>query len=463
MNTVHHLQNTIGGVLATATGRDSDPRRTPLGRVVTDSRKIRPGDVFWALAGPKYDGTDFARDAFGRGAAGAVVGRSVDAPGDRWLLTVNNTLEGLQRWATHNREHFTGTVIGVTGSVGKTTTRQMIHTVLKSRLFGSASPRNYNNHVGLPLSMLRIDPRHDYAVLELGASRQGEITSLAEMCSPEIGVITQIGDAHLGGFGSRLGVAEAKVELLAALPPDGHAVLGDDPLLRRFAHRCKAPITWVGRGSECDVRADEVRFSRGKLEFRVDDCPFSVPVWGRHYLSSAMVAIAVGQIMGFDPQDTAKALVDFDPLPMRCQVMQIRGATIINDTYNASPMAMRAALELLRDFDSEGRRIIVSGDMGELGTQSITLHQKLGNQVVTVCGADLLIACGRFAHHVVTAARAAGMPKARSIPCSTPEESLPYLGQAILPGDVVLVKGSRVLEMERVVDALHQYPRRRSA
>ena len=144
-------------------------------------------------------------------------------------------------------------------------------------------------------------------------------------------------------------------------------------------------------------------------------------------------------------------------------VLQTRGATIINDTYNASPMAMQAALELLRDFDTEGRRIIICGDMAELGDESLLLHRRLGREVVTVCGADLLIACGRFAGDVVAAARAAGMPRNRSIRCTTPEESLPHLGQAIVPGDVVLVKGSRVLRMERVVEAMQQYPRRRSA
>ena len=463
MNTLHDLQETIGGLLKPATAANSDPSATPLGPVVIDSRQIEPGDVFWALAGPNHDGADFAGEALRRGASGVVSGRAIEAPADRWVLNVNGTLEALQRWAARNRRQFTGSVIAVTGSVGKTTTRQMIHTVLKARLSGSASPRNYNNHVGLPLSMLQIDSRDDYAVLELGASSQGEIAALADLCRPEIGVITHVGDAHLGGFGSRLGVVEAKAELLAALPADGHAVLGDDPWLRRFARRCEAPITWVGRGTECDVMASEVEFSGGRLGFRVADCPFSVPVWGRHHLNSALVAVAVGRIMGFDLEETARALKDFDPLPMRCEVIQIRGATIINDTYNSSPMAMQAALELLRDFDTEGRRIIVCGDMGELGEESVMLHRRLGNQVVTVCGADLLIACGRFAGDVVAAARAAGMPRIRSIPCATPEDSLPYLGQTILPGDVVLVKGSRALAMERVVEAMQQYPRRRSA
>ncbi len=174
----------------------------------------------------------------------------------------------------------------------------MIHTVLGSRLRGTVSPRNYNNHVGVPLSMLQIEPQHDYAVLELGATGSGEIERLAGLCSPTLGVITQVGDAHLGGFGSRRQVAEAKAELLAALPLDGYAVLGDDPWLRRIARRSQAPITWVGRGADCDLAAADIHWSRGQLSFRVSECHFQVPVWGRHHVISALLAVAVGRILG---------------------------------------------------------------------------------------------------------------------------------------------------------------------
>ncbi|MBN2475854.1 MAG: UDP-N-acetylmuramoyl-tripeptide--D-alanyl-D-alanine ligase [Pirellulales bacterium] len=479
MNTLRDLCTAVGGQLL-AGDASCDAARL-VGTVAIDSRRVERDDVFWALKGPNHDGADFVAEAFHRGAAGAVASREVRVPAGRWAVRVDDTHDALYAWARHKRCHFTGILIAVTGSVGKTTTRQMIHTVLQTRLHGTASPQNYNNHVGVPLSMLAIEPQHDYAVLELGASRPGEIAALAELCAPKVGVITHIGDAHLSGFGGQRGIADAKAELLAALPPDGRAVLGDDPWLRLVAEKCDAPIAWVGCDDRSDVRAIDVHSGQGQLRFRVvtrrpgdslavgradcrgSDREFAVPVWGRHHLTSALVAVAIGRMMGFDLDEMADALERFQSVPMRCEVREIRGATIINDTYNASPGAMQATLRLMRDFDPPGRRIVVLGDMAELGERAVALHWQLGKRVVTIGQGELLIACGRFARHVVAGARAAGLPRARAIPCDRVEQALPYLGQAIQPGDVVLVKGSRMMAMERVVEALDNYPRRRGA
>jgi len=458
--------NTLDDLVRATGGRPSAenaPRDVAIGPAAIDSRRVETGEVFWAMRGPNYDGADFADEAFRRGAAGVVATRSIDVPEGRWAVQVPDTAAALQQWAEYRRRHFTGTVVGVTGSVGKTTTRQMIHTVLGARLSGTASPRNYNNHVGLPLSMFALRPDHDYAVLELGASRRGEIAALARLCRPKVGVITQIGDAHLRGFGSRRGIARAKAELLAALPPDGRAVLGDDPWLRSVAQGCRAAVTWVGTGDDCDVQAADVQTRPGRLTFRVADCRFRVPVWGRHHLISALAAVAVARLFGFDLEEIAAALEEFDPVPMRCEVFEVRGATVINDTYNSNPTAMQAALELVRDFDGTGRRIVVTGDMGELATEAISRHFQLGRQIVVTGGAELLIACGRFARYVTAGARGVGMPAARAICCETADEALPYLGQAMQPGDVVLVKGSRMMAMERLVEALQRYPQRRMA
>ncbi|MHB1035835.1 MAG: UDP-N-acetylmuramoyl-tripeptide--D-alanyl-D-alanine ligase [Pirellulales bacterium] len=462
--TLGELHEAVGGQLVLSTTPLAEGIASPIARIVTDSRQVQPGDVFFALSGSRLDGADFAEEAYLRGAAGVVSAKKPRLPwAGRWGVCVEDAQAALWRLAAWKRRRFRGTVVAVTGSVGKTTTRQMIETVLRSRLTGSASPRNFNNHVGVPLSMLGMEEDHDYAVLELGASCRGEIAELARLCEPKIGVLTRVAEAHLAGFGSQRGVAESKAELLSSLPEDGWAVLGDDPLLRRVAGSCRAKTLWIGRGADCDVMAGDVHWAAGRLSFQVEDQRFAVPVWGRHHLTAALAAVAVGRLLGLTLEEIAEALADFDAPPMRCEVTSLAGVTIINDSYNANPTAMRAALELLRDCDAPGRRIVVCGDMRELGETTPELHRQLGDEVVTVCGADLLLACGEHSEDVVAGARAAGMSPSRTIACREPEETVPYLEQTLAAGDVILVKGSRAMALERVIDALEMRPQRRCA
>jgi UDP-N-acetylmuramoyl-tripeptide--D-alanyl-D-alanine ligase len=298
---------------------------------------------------------------------------------------------------------------------------------------------------------------HDYGVLELGASAVGEIARLASLARPHIAVITRIAEAHLAGFGSRAAVATGKAELLEALPAEGWAVLnGDDPTIRRVAGRRKHRITWVGRGADNDLTATHVRSSNGQLEFRVDGQFYTVPVWGRHHLTGALIAIAIGRSWGIAPAEIAESLVGFRSPAMRCEVSALGDASLINDAYNSNPTAMRTALELLREFDNPGRRIVICGDMRELGDESARLHRNLGSEVVQVCGADVLIACGEYASDVVAGARAAGMPHARSVACQLPEEAAAHASQVLSAGDVVLVKGSRAVALERCIQGLQQ-------
>jgi UDP-N-acetylmuramoyl-tripeptide--D-alanyl-D-alanine ligase len=444
-------------LVARRLGADVDGRAdVQLNHVRIDSRDIRKGDIFWALQGQVRHGAEFVADAFERGAAGVVFDEysaSVETPEGCWALAVDDSRDALRQVANWQREDFAGRVIAVTGSAGKTTTRQMIDTVLRSRFTGTASPANYNNQLGVPLSMFQWHENDAYAVLELGASAQGEIASLCEMARPSIGVITNIGDAHLGGFGGPAGIAAAKGELLEALPTDGLAVLnGDDARLRRIAHRSNAVVVWVGRSADCDIAATNVRSSDGKLQFLVDNQEFMVPVWGRHQLTSALVAVAIGKAFGMSLAEISAALSDFDPPPMRCEVSSFGGARIINDAYNASPSTMRSALELLREDKAPGRRIVVCGDMRELGPDAKRLHLRTGDDVVTVCGADVLVACGEHAGDVVEGATTAGMPKQRAIACRDAEEVRPVLARIVGPGDVVLIKGSRAMKLERLVD-----------
>jgi UDP-N-acetylmuramoyl-tripeptide--D-alanyl-D-alanine ligase len=483
MNTLLDLAQTTGGRILPA-NRIRVAGEIALGRIVSDSRQVQAGDVFWALQGANYQGECYVNEAYRRGAQGAISARIEELPDDCWVLQVDDTQRALAQWAGWKRRKSTGIVIGVTGNVGKTATRQMIHTVLQSRLKGTASPRNHNSLWGVPLSVLAIEPQHDYAVLELAAGKPGEIAALAEMSAPKVGVITESVDSHSGGgapaqwVGSRQGVAEARTELLAALPASGQAVLADDPWLRAQASRCAAPITWIGTGPQCDLRAIDVQSAGGRLEFHVvcgnriqpaadsrgkKPLRFSVPVWGRHHIPAALSAIAVARMMGFDMDEIAAALAKYEAASTRCEVVEIRGATVIKAAHNSSPDAMRAALELLRDFDVAGRRIVICGDAAELGPRSIALHWQLGKDIVEIGGAELVIACGQFARHVTAGARSTGLVRSRAVPCDTVEEAMPYVGQAVLPGDVVLVEGSRVMAIDRVIDALRHFPRRRSA
>ena len=435
-----------------------------LDHVRIDSRDVHHGDIFWALQGKNQHGAAFAQDAFDRGAAGVVVDTDdVQAPAGRWVLQVADTVHALRRAADWQRTCFTGRVIAVTGSAGKTTTRQMIDTVLGSRYPGTASPANYNNHLGVPLSMLRWQESDAYAVLEMGASATGEIADLCVLARPAIGVITNIGDAHLGSFGGLGAVAAAKGELLEALPSDGLAVLnGDDARLRRIAERSRAVVEWFGRGANCDVMATDVQSADGRLNFTVDGQRFTIPVWGRHHLTSALAAVAIGRAFGMSVSEISRALSDFQPPPMRCEVSDFGIARVINDAYNSNPLAMRAALEVLREDPSMGQRIVVCGDMRELGAEAPRLHRQTGDEVVTVCGADALVACGNHADDLVAGAVAAGMPRDRAVACRSTEEAGPVLARIVGPGDVVLVKGSRAMNMERLI-ARMPTPARRAA
>ncbi len=456
---IGELAAAVEGRLALGTMPPLAGEATPVGRIVSDTRLLEPGDVFWGLVGPQFNGADFADEAFARGAAGVVVaGRHIEPWAGRWSVEVADTRWALWGLAEQVRDRFAGTVIGVTGSVGKTTTRQMIHTVLRENLVGTASPRNFNNYLGVPLTMLGWRSQDDYAVVELGASGPGEIATLAELSQPQIGVITCIGEAHLGGFGSQEAIAEAKSELLAALPEDGHAILGDDAWLRRVAEKSNAKITWVGCSENCDLIARDVYSHNGRLSFRVERQSFQVPVWGKHHLTAALAAVATARLMGLSLADAADALARYEPVPQRSRVLGARGMTIIDDTYNASPTAMRAALELLQEISVPGRRIVVCGDMCELGPSANAWYRQVGEQAVRLGQADLLIACGENARQVVLGARDAGMRLHEAIACRTPADALPVLQREARTGDAVLFKAARAMKLEQLLERFMAEP-----
>lgn len=442
----------------------SSTQGTPVGvgdaltleRVCTDSRELQPGDVFWAIRGARHDGHDFVAEAQRRGASLCVVEHRKSTGLTGPLVLVENTLKALgdfARWYRHQHESL---VIGVTGSVGKTTTREMIHAVLSARHSGTRSRRNYNNEVGLPLSLLDMHSGDDFAVLEMGATRIGDVRALCEIACPEVGVITKLGIAHLSTFGGIEGIAQAKGELLESLLPHGFAVTsGDDERTRALASRAACPTLFVGEKAGNHVRATDVEIKNQRLRFTVDRKRYEVHAAARHYLTAALCAIAVAREIGMDASAIAAGLQGFRPLPGRGTIEQLRGWTVIDDTYNANPTSMEAACFCLGDWSAAGRKVLVAGDMLELGRESDRYHEELG-ALAAQRGIDRLLALGASSEHVIRGALRGGMDTHCVAECHDLEALVTILDCWLDPGDVVLVKGSRGMKMERVVEWMKQ-------
>ncbi len=445
-----------------------------IGRVEIDSRRVQPGDLFWALRGEHHDGHDFLVEARHHGATGAVVRRNRLAHAQKaWkagatsdnstaLIAVDDTQHALADFARWYRSQLDAVVIGVTGSFGKTTTREMIHAVLSHEHHGVRSLRNFNNHIGLPLSLLELDGNHEFAVLEMGASAVGEIAELASIARPEIGVITGIGLAHVEGFGSKERIVQGKGELLEALPGSGFAVIpGDDPLTRQMADRAACKVLFVGEHDDNHLIARRVTVGNQWLSFEIEDVEFHVPVTyhvpvtGRHFLQAALTAVAIAREIGLSAQDIAAGLHRFEAVPGRCQVHRIGSWTVIDDSYNANPASMRAACEALRDWQGARKRLLVTGDMLELGAHTAQCHYELG-QAAAAARVDGLLVFGSQAEHVIRGARNGGLPASRLALCDHFEILLTVLDCVLEPDDVILVKGSRGMRMERVIDWLRQ-------
>jgi UDP-N-acetylmuramoyl-tripeptide--D-alanyl-D-alanine ligase len=428
----------------------------PFDRVSIDSRDVRAGDVFWALRGERHDGHDFIPQALERGAALCVTGGSSGetAPGPR--LIVADTVAALADVARWYRSTLDALVIGVTGSVGKTTTRDLIHAALASEFDGVRSRKNFNNAIGLPLSLLDIEHQHEFAVLEMGASRQGDIRELAEIAVPEVGVVTAIGPAHLATFGSLDAIVRTKGELLECLPSSGFAVLpGDDPILRQMADRAPCPIIFVGEGDDNHLRATRVEASFEGLRFDAEGCSFDVPICGRHHLTSVLCAIAIAREVGVRSQSIAQGLSHFEPVEGRSRVLTIGSWTVIDDAYNSSPKSMAAACQMLRELELPGigQRILVLGDMKELGPAAAAEHNQIGSLAARL-QIDLLLACGSHADDIAHGAERAGMDPHRIAAAPDIDTLKAVLDCWLEPGDVILIKGSRATRMERMIEWL---------
>ena len=425
-------------------------------RVCIDSRSVQPGDLFWALCGKQHDGHAYVAEALRRGAVACVVGRANAARLAGPLVVVDDTLAALGTFARWYRQQRDTMVIGVTGSVGKTTTREMLHAVLSVGHRGRQSQRNFNNEIGLPLSLLDLATADEYGVFEMGAARVGEIRQLCEIACPEAGVITRIGKAHLETFGSLDAIYEAKGELLNALPAHGFAVVaGDDEAMRARAARAICPVIFVGEKPGNHVRATGVAFEPGRLTFTIDHRKYELTVPARHYLTAALCAFGVAREIGMEPGAIADGFSRFIGQPGRCLVEQTASCTVIDDTYNANPLSMQAACLCLGDWPAAGHKLLVVGDMLELGAETHSCHRDLG---ITVAAArvDRLLAFGDNAGHVTEGALHAGMRPHAVAECHELDALFTVLDCWLEPGDVVLVKGSRAMRMERVVQWLKQ-------
>ena len=445
------LMQATGGRL-----RDVDSANARFDRVAIDSRDIRSGDVFWALKGENHNGHDFAALALEQGACVCVAsaGRADSIAGP--LLIVDETLSALGRFASWYRNRIDTLVIGVTGSVGKTTTRELIFATLGAQFNGIQSRRNFNNLIGLPLSLFELDPSHEFAVLEMGASQIGDIQTLCELARPEIGVITAIGSAHFQTFGSLAAIVQTKGELLEQLPSTGFAVLpGDDAVVRQMADRAPCPVIFVGEGDDNHIRATRVEARAGSLRFRCEGVDFDVPINGRHSLTNALCAVAIGLEFGIQTHVLATGLANFTPQPGRCDIVQIGGWTVIDDTYNASPLSVVAACRLLRELavPGVGHRLLVLGVMRELGETAVAEHERIGHLAAQL-QLDRLLVCGEYADDVARGAEQFGMKPHQISASFDPETLFAVLDCWLEPGDLLLVKGSRATRMERVIDWL---------
>jgi UDP-N-acetylmuramoyl-tripeptide--D-alanyl-D-alanine ligase len=440
----------VDGLLVSSRG----PRDATFERGSIDSREARAGDLFFALRGERSDGHDFVSQALAAGAAGAVIERPLDIPDDSPAFHVSSSLEALQRLAAWWRARHDTRVIGVTGSVGKTTAKELIASVLSRKYNVLKSPANLNTEIGIPLTLLQLREEHDRAILELAMYQRGDIALLARIAAPQVGVVMNVGPVHLERVGYLGGIVAAKAELVEALPADGLAVLnGDDARVASFGSRTNARVVYFGMSPQCRVRAEDVR-GRGLdgISFRlisdvgaVDvDCPLA----GTHHVYPALAAAAVALNEGMTLTEVGEALATASTDLRLTRRTGPNGSTIIDDSYNASPAAMLAALDLLGELP--GRRIALLGGMRELGTATAEGNRQVGVRAAERC--DILFVTGDEARGIGLAATSHGMRDVRYV--ESTDEASEALERELREDDVLLIKASRAIGLEAVADAL---------
>jgi UDP-N-acetylmuramoyl-tripeptide--D-alanyl-D-alanine ligase len=433
--------------VAQAMGAAGHPQPVKVTGWSVDTRTLIPGDVYFALRGPNFDGHEFIPAAVEKGAA-AVVAETPAPLG----LTVADTLRALQDAGAWARSRWGGRVVGVTGSAGKTTTKDAIAHLLETELPVGRTIGNLNNHVGVPLSILRLPDASRAAVLEMGMNHAGEIARLAEIARPDVGVVTNVGYAHVEFFESGVeGVAAAKRELIEGLRPDGVAVLNaDDPRVSRFSEIHPGRSITFGFSEGAEVRAVDPTFGADGSQFRALGVDYETGLTGRHAVLNLLAAIAVAHVFGIAPERLRDAVRSFAVGKMRGERIEHRGVTIWNDCYNSNPEATRSMIDVLAATPAQ-RRIAVLGEMLELGDSAEELHRNIG-RYAAAHAVDQLVGVRGHARWTVDEARAAGMNHDTALFFDDPAEAGEFLRREARPGDAVLFKGSRGVRVERALE-----------
>ena len=442
--------------------------KTLVKRVCTDSRQAAAGDLFLAIKGDRFDGHDFLNEVAGKDVAAIVLARDRQPKklADCAAIVVDEPRAALGQLAAAYRKQFTLPILAVGGSNGKTTTKDLIASVLRQKFSTLSSDASFNNDIGVPITLLRLEKTHTAAVLEVGTNHPGELAPLVNLIQPKYGVITSIGREHLEFFGDLAGVAKEEGALAELLPADGKLFLnGDSEWTPPIAKRARATVVRVGFGKGNDWRASEVHYDKNELIFRVDGplpdfCgEYKVRLLGRHQAVNALFAIALGAELGLSVGEIRRGLEACEPPKMRGQLWETNGVQVLDDCYNANADSMLAALQTLMDLPCKGRRIAVLGDMAELGAHSEAAHEEVGRCAAKL-GVGQLIAVGKMAAVLARGAKAAGLN--RVLEFSDVESAVPGLKNFVKAGDLVLLKASRSTRLERIAEALRSAAARKT-
>ena len=445
MVTVAELLSATAGEL-----RQGNPA-TAVSAVITDSRAVQPGAAFFALSGEKFDGHNYAPQAAKAGASCVVVSKPVEVPAATAVILVKDVLTAYQQTAAWHRRQFDIPVVAITGSNGKTSTKEIIAAVLSVHFCVLKTQANYNNEIGLPKTLLQLTHEHQAAVVEMGMRQLGEIKLLANIARPTVGVVTNVGETHIERLGSIENIAKAKQELIDCLCENSLAVLnGDDPFVRRMAQAAKGRVVLYGEATDCTYRLLSYSLGGDGSAFCWQDADGAsyqavLPAAGKHQLMNAMAAIAVARQLGMTPQAVNEALQEASLGDLRQQVLSFGAVRVLNDAYNASPLSMAAALNVLAVAGASERRVALLGDMLELGDTSEGAHYEVGKKAAA-CGVVVLAAVGEYAAATVRGAQEGGVPSCAAF--ANKEAAWAWLALQLAANDIVLLKGSRGLKME---------------